>query len=214
MTCPHASATENSPLTNGEESPARQRKQVHVTRQVFARISPLAAPARPWRHQPRSAARRGRLAAVPGPRTPEAAYGVIDRPTALTRPIMAARSASRAACRPAAGPWRGVERRVWRRFAYPQGPSGAARRLSGCPSTGHRRSDPARSALTRSDAAHVADPAVSLPSPRHRLAPVGSGTPGTHPGHPRSVPARPLRARTLCRAYERRVPILGFWVLV
>ena len=55
----------------------------------------------------------------------------------------------------------------------------------------------------------TARPAVSPPSPRHRPAPVGSGTPGTHPAHPRSVPAVPLRARTLSRACDRRVSDLG-----
>ena len=53
----------------------------------------------------------------------------------------------------------------------------------------------------------TARPAVSPPSPRLRPAPTGSGTPGTHPGHPRSVPAAPLRARTLSRAYA--CPVSG-----
>ena len=73
------------------------------------------------------------------------------------------------------------------------------------PSPAHRRSGQARIGLHHGPVADRPAPRVSPPSPRHRLAPAGSGTPGTHPRHPRSVPARPLRARTLCRAYARPV---------
>ena len=55
----------------------------------------------------------------------------------------------------------------------------------------------------------TARPAVSPPSLRLRPAPTGSGTPGTHPRHPRSVPAPPAAARTHERAYDRRVSDFG-----
>ena len=58
----------------------------------------------------------------------------------------------------------------------------------------------------------TARPAISPPSPRHRPAPTGSGTPGTHPAHPRSVPAPPAAARTHSRAYASRILDLGFGV--
>ena len=77
----------------------------------------------------------------------------------------------------------------------------AAQRLSGCPSAPIGLHQVRRSPCRRPR------PAVSPPSPRLRPAPTGSGTPGTPPGHPRSVPARPLRARTLCRAYA--CPVSG-----
>ena len=51
-------------------------------------------------------------------------------------------------------------------------------------------------------------PAVSTSIASSRPTATGSGTPGTHPGHPRSVPARPLHAQTLSRAYAR-TPFLG-----
>ena len=63
---------------------------------------------------------------------------------------------------------------------------------------------------TRSRAAHFADRsarAVSPPSPHHRPAATGPGTPGT-PSLPRAaVPGTPLRAGPLCRA--RAWPLTG-----
>ena len=86
----------------------------------------------------------------------------------------------------------------------PHGRLSAARAALGLPSTGHRRSDQARSASTRSVAAHVADrsargqPAIaSSPARADRLR-----DPGTHPATPAQFPpahcARgPIAAHTI-----------------
>ena len=58
----------------------------------------------------------------------------------------------------------------------------------------------------------TARPAVSPPSPRHRLAPVGSGTPGTPP-RPSPLSSRPPTARADPWA-RIRTPGFGFWVLI
>ena len=119
------------------------------------------------------------------------------------------------------------------RSAAPPGPRGALDRPHGsvgrgaahvpasAPLGGSRDAMSGPSALrsgaigspTRPCAAHVADGSARgqhvIASSRPTAT--DSGTPGTPPRHPRSVPARPLRARTLCRAYDRQV--FGFRVL-
>ena len=94
----------------------------------------------------------------------------------------------------------GVQPPMWTARA----PRGGSR---GCPSTGHRRSDQARSASTTARAPRS-------PTDRRAAAPswalaaalaLGSRDPRHPTRHPRSVPTRPLRARTLCRSYARRI---------
>ena len=80
--------------------------------------------------------------------------------------------------------------------------SGGHKRPIGPPVTGDRLS------ARPGGAAHVPDGSAPR-SACHRLVngpPIRSGPPGPHTRHPRSVSARPLRARTLCRAGARRFP--------
>ena len=170
--------------------------------------------ARPGRPHVRTAAGRPRspgAGARPSPAGPRSPPG--PRPAPLATRSTATEAASAPA--PARSPVRRPRplptsldtplmpgRRVRSR---PCGPLGAARRLSGC----HQRpiGAPIRPDRPPPGPAQpmspTARPAVSPPSPRHRPAPTGSGTPGTHPRPPRKFPAGACAARTLCRAYAR-----------
>ena len=170
-----------------------------TVRDALGRAPDRRQPAREPRQTPAGDARRhpgnchrGGIRTGSGPVLTR--FGVLDPlPASLDTPLMPGR---RARNRPHArlAPLGGS-----RAAHHP--PIGAPIRPDRPPPRPARPGSPSRSAR-----------AVSTPSPRHRPAPTGSGTPGTHPGHPRSVPARPLRARTLCRSYARRVSDFGFWI--
>lgn len=131
--------------TGGPRTPARRRSHAPV-RLATARSAPhrcsffLDAPCRATRSAPGSPIRPpirpstgirrpspwvGTVSLARSAPFPEAAHGVIDRPTgAHAAHHGAARSASRAACRPAVGPRTCVLRRVGRRIAYAVGTPG------------------------------------------------------------------------------------------
>ena len=159
---------------------------------IGARCPPAARPTRPI-GRPRGDAQGPPAGAPPPPlssRPPARARGIAGTRPSPPGQAPRGRIRTRLGRDPVRHPRHAPHAPVDGGCSRPRGPLGAARRLSGCPSPARRRSGqpdrpPPGPAQPMSPTAR---PAVSRPAPRHRPAPIRSGTPGPHPATPAQFP--------------------------